>query len=195
MSSLADAMQRLERLVEEASDLTHADTRCATLATVANNGQPSARIVFIERIEPEGLVFNVHTGSGKAQQMLANPRVSICYYWPGMQQQVNIEGRAEMLSESESDEYWRTRSRDSQLGAWASNQPAVLEDPKALHQQLEEARKQFSFERVPRPDTWRAFRVVPTRMEFWHSDWRRMRSRLRYEQNEDGTWEVSEYNP
>ncbi len=195
MDILTQAMDRLVGLVTMAGQLTDADTCCATLATATPDGRPSARILFIERIEPEGLVFCVHTQSGKAQQMLANPHVGIGYYWPSLQQQVNIEGEAAMLSESDSDHYWRTRSRESQLGAWASNQPERLEDPAQLRHQLDEARKQFSFVRVPRPDSWRAFRVTPTRLEFWHSNWRRMKGRVRYERNQGGDWQVGEYNP
>lgn len=195
MDVLADAMQRLISVVDKAGQLTQADTRCATLATATSDGRPSARIVFIERIEPEGLIFCAHSESGKARQILANPQVSLCYYWAELRQQINIEGQAQMLSEPESDHYWKTRSRESQLGAWASNQTDPLKDQEELRQRLDQAKKQFSFERVPRPDAWRAFRVQPTRLEFWHSDWRRMAGRIRYECDEAGNWQRSEFEP
>ena len=195
MKVLAEAMDRLIVFVEKAAELEDVDARCATLASSFPDGKPSVRIVYIEKIDHDGLIFFVNTKSGKALQMLANPWVAICYFWSGLRQQVNIEGEAAMLSESDSDHFWKTRRRDSQLAAWASNQSELLDEPGQLLSRRENTRKKYSFEQVPRPENWRAFRVMPSRLEFWHGDWRRMKGRERYERDQDGHWQTSAYNP
>jgi pyridoxamine 5'-phosphate oxidase len=138
------------------------------LATATPDGSPSVRAVLLKGADERGFVFYTNFESRKAGDLLVNPRAALCFHWKSLARQVRIEGSVAPVSDSEADAYFASRPRDSQIGAWASDQSRNLTSREALEQRLSMFTRQFA-ERpvVPRPATWSGFRVQPARIEFW----------------------------
>lgn len=192
---LEKAIADLRALIEEASRRGLPDANAAALATSGKSGRPSVRVVYVQSAETGGVVFFANSRSGKGKQLEENPRAAVCFFWPGMQYQVVLEGDVEMLSEADSTAYWQKCPREAQLGAWASEQTEPLHDRNQLKNQLAQFKKEFDFERAPRPDHWRAYRIHPNRIEFWPSGWHRLRARTKYQKQPDGEWTEQIENP
>ena len=139
-----------------------------TLATANQDGVPSLRAVLLKGADRHGFVFYTNLASRKAAELLHNPHAALCFHWKSLARQVRIEGVVAPVSEEEADAYFATRLRDSQIGAWASDQSRPLSSRAALEQRFEAFARQYA-ERpvVPRPATWSGFRVTPRRIEFW----------------------------
>lgn len=140
-----------------------------TLATVGSDGQPSARLVLLKALDDRGFVFYTNLRSRKGRDLEANPRAALTFHWQPLEVQVRIEGRAERVSDAEADEYFATRPRGSQLGAWASDQSEELARAADLDARFAEAERHFAGREVPRPSHWSGYRVIPERIEFWRS--------------------------
>ncbi|TFG66507.1 MAG: pyridoxamine 5'-phosphate oxidase, partial [Gemmatimonadales bacterium] len=141
---------------------------------------PSARLVLMKSFGDDGIVFFTNYESRKSQQLEANPQAALTFYWPRLQRQVRIEGRVARTSESESEAYFRTRPRGSQLGAWASTQSAALADRDELVARMEARRAEFKGRDVPLPPFWGGFRLQCDRIEFWQGRLNRLHDRLDY---------------
>ncbi|MEO6778886.1 MAG: pyridoxamine 5'-phosphate oxidase [Gemmatimonadaceae bacterium] len=170
------------------------DTNAMSLATVAANGRPSNRIVLLKAFDERGFVFYTNYEGRKGTELLANPYCALCFHWPPIEMQVRIEGRAEPVTESEADEYFASRARSSQLGAWASEQSRTMQHGGDLERRVAEYTEKFERATVPRPPHWSGFRVVPSRMEFWHNGPSRLHDRTVYERDEDG-WRTATLYP
>jgi pyridoxamine 5'-phosphate oxidase len=164
-----------------------AEPEAMVLATVDADGQPSARYVLLKAFDQRGFVFYTNLESRKARELAANPRASLCFYWPPIEKQVRVEGRAEPVSDAEADAYFAKRPRAFQIAAWASTQSATLESRARLEERVSDARLRFEGVSVPRPPFWSGFRVVPIAIEFWTRDPSRLHERERYE-CVDGRW-------
>lgn len=140
-----------------------------TLATVGSDGQPSARLVLLKAVDDRGFVFYTNLHSRKGRDLDANPRAALTFHWQPLEVQVRIEGRAERVSDAEADEYFATRPRGSQLGAWASDQSEELAAAADLDTRFAEAERRFAGRDVMRPSHWSGYRVIPQRIEFWRS--------------------------
>ncbi len=138
-----------------------------TAATAGAEGQPSARMVLLKAHGPEGFVFYTHDQSAKGEDLAENPRAALLFHWKSLCRQVRIEGGVERVSDAEADAYFATRGRDSQLGAWASDQSRPLDKRETFEERFEEMKRRFEGQEVPRPATWNGYRVVPQRIEFW----------------------------
>jgi pyridoxamine 5'-phosphate oxidase len=145
---------------------TEPNAHAMTLAT-SLDGKPSARMVLLKGLDDRGFVFYTNIESRKAQELFANPHAALCFMWKSQNRQVRIEGVVELVSDDEADAYFATRPRDSQIGAWASDQSRPLASRAELERRVEEFSRRFGEARVPRPAYWSGFRVVPTRIEFW----------------------------
>jgi pyridoxamine 5'-phosphate oxidase len=151
----------------EAGEAEINDAEAMALATADSNGRPSVRMVLLKGHGTEGFVFYTNALSAKGTQLAENPRAALLFHWKSLRRQVRIEGTVERVSEANADAYFATRARDSQLGAWASDQSRPLDSRAEFEQRFEHARLQFEGKDVPRPAHWRGYRVVPERIEFW----------------------------
>ena len=165
-----------------------------SLATATPEGVPSSRMVLLKAFSAEGFVFYTNYGSRKARELDANPRASLTLYWAVLQRQVRVEGRVERIGHEESKVYFRTRSRSSQIGAWASRQSDTLDDPSELEQRVSEIEERFEDQDIPLPEFWGGYRVVPERIEFWQGRLNRLHDRLVFERV-DGRWETERLYP
>jgi pyridoxamine 5'-phosphate oxidase len=170
------------------------DANAMSLATVGASGRPSNRIVLLKAFDERGFVFYTNYEGRKGRELLANPYCALCFHWPPLELQIRIEGRAEPVSDSEADDYFATRARASQLGAWASAQSRPMAQPGDLERRVEEFARRFEGLSVPRPTNWSGFRVVPSAMEFWRNRPSRLHERTVYERDGDA-WRVRTLYP
>ena len=159
----------------------------AVLATADARGRPSARVVLLKEAGAAGLVFYTNLDSAKGRQIAQNPRAALCFYWDSFWEQVRVEGRLRRVGDAEADAYWRTRPRDSQLGAWASVQSARLKDRRTLLARFSRFKRLFDGRPIPRPAHWAGFRLTADRIEFWKGRARRLHDRLVFERR-GGRW-------
>ncbi len=143
------------------------DSNAMALATANEQGHPSVRMVLLKGHGPDGFIFYTNYESRKGGELLANPHAALLFHWKSQRQQIRIEGPVEQVDAATADAYFATRSRDSQLGAWASDQSRPLPEREVFEQRFAEVQAQFADKPVPRPPHWSGFRVVPQRIEFW----------------------------
>ena len=169
------------------SELGIREPSAMSLATVGANGQPSIRTVLLRGIDERGFVFFTNSQSRKGEQMAGNSQVALTFFWDAWAEQVHVEGRVEVIPDSESDEYWKTRARLSQIGAWASDQSRPLSGRDEFMASVAEIQKRFKGQDVHRPPHWFGYRVVPSRIELWSGREGRLHERYIYESNGE-TW-------
>jgi len=138
-----------------------------TLSTSSLDGRPAARVVLLKGLDQRGFVFYTNLESRKSTELAANPHAALCFLWKSLNRQVRVEGTVEAVGDDEADAYFATRPRDSQIGAWASDQSRPLESRDDLERRVEAFAHRFGEGTVPRPAYWSGFRVVPQRVEFW----------------------------
>ena len=186
---------QFELWLQQAIDSDLPDPTAMTLATVDAEGQPDQRIVLLKHSDAQGLVFFTNYASKKAQDIAVNPRVSLHFPWHMMERQVRINGRAEKISAEETMRYFVTRPRDSQIAAWASKQSRPINSRKLLMQQFEDMKVKFLNSKVPPPDFWGGYRVIPDRFEFWQGGGSRLHDRFDYKRTPDGFWVIERLAP
>ena len=162
------------------------DSNAMTLATADGDGRPSARMVLLKGHDERGFVFYTNLDSRKGGELAANAQAALLFHWKSLRRQIRIEGAVEPVSEGEADTYFATRSRDSQLGAWASDQSRPLESRALFEARYEEMSARFQGGDVPRPPRWSGFRVVPDRIEFWIDRAHRLHERRLFERSGEG---------
>ena len=165
-----------------------------TLATATPDGKPSARMVLLKQVDQEGFVFYTNYNSAKAQQLDANPYAALVFYWAKLDRQVRIEGSLSRTSREESLAYFATRPRESQIGAWASEQSEEIESRAVLEQRAAEVEKQFGDREIDCPEHWGGYRLKPERIEFWKSRIGRLHDRILY-QREGNAWSIIRLAP
>jgi pyridoxamine 5'-phosphate oxidase len=166
-----------------------------TLATATPDGRPSARMVLLKQVDHDGFVFFTNYRSAKARQLDANPYASLVFYWNQLDRQVRIEGSVTRVSEQESREYFQTRPRESQIGAWASEQSEVISSREILEQRAQELEALYCEREIDCPEHWGGYRVRPERIEFWTSRVGRLHDRILYQRVSDGVWTITRLAP
>ncbi len=165
-----------------------------TLATVGADGVPSARTMLMKGFDAQGLVFYTNSESRKGLQLTAQGKAGICFYWKSLKRQVHMEGVVTQVSDAESDAYFATRPRDSQIGAWASQQSRPLESRAVLEQRIRDLDKLYKGRDVPRPPHWGGFRLTPSLIEFWQEGDFRLHDRFVFRREAEG-WKRERLNP
>jgi len=187
MSLLNEAVERIEVLVRQAKDSQLREPMAASFATVDAQGRPSVRTLLLKQVDEHGLVFFTNTQSRKGHHLDVNSFAAVCIYYQQAHQQVQVEGPVEPVTDAEADAYWQTRPRASQIGAYASRQSEVLEDPVVLQDRVTEYGERFAGKDIPRPSHWSGYRVIPERIEFWAGHPDRLNQRELYIQRQ-GEW-------
>jgi pyridoxamine 5'-phosphate oxidase len=191
--SSANPITEFLNAIERAAN-RQVDTAPVALATADAAGRPSVRMVLLRGVDEHGFVFHTNYNSRKAKELFANPHAALCFHWPTLEEQIRVEGRVERLPDEESDVYFRSRPRGSQLGAWASDQSAVLASRETLEEKYREIERRFEAKDVARPPFWGGFRLVPERIEFWFGRPDRLHDRLCY--TRDGAaWKIERLYP
>lgn len=165
------------------------------LATVRPDGSPAVRVVLLKGYDERGFVFYTDYASTKGDELAANPRASVCFWWEGSERQVRIEGTVEKVSTEESDAYFASRPRESQLGAWASRQSRPIPDRETLEEQLIQVKARFGNGPISRPPTWGGYRIIPTAFEFWQGRPHRLHDRFRFEREVGKPWRRDRLSP
>ncbi|HET9679983.1 MAG TPA: pyridoxamine 5'-phosphate oxidase [Gammaproteobacteria bacterium] len=171
------------------------DPSAMTLATSDTNGRVAARVVLLKEHGPDGFVFYTNYHSRKADDLIANNQAALVFWWPWLGQQVRVEGRVEKDSPRAADTYFASRPRDSQIGAWASQQSEQLPTREHLQQQFAHYTEKFAGQTVPRPPHWGGYCLNPQRLEFWHDQQGRLHDRIVYCLNSDAGWDIQRLNP
>ena len=162
------------------------DAEAMTLATAEADGRPSARIVLLKGHDPRGFVFYTNSRSRKGSDLATNPQAALLFHWKTLRRQVRIEGAVERVSDAEADAYFASRSRDSQLGAWASDQSAEMASRDVFEARYRALVEEYEGREVPRPSHWWGYRVVPERFEFWTDRAHRLHERRLFTRSGDG---------
>jgi len=174
------------------TEVTYPDS--VILATSTTDGHLSARTVLLKDYGEAGFVFFTNYKSKKGRQLSQNPKAAMLFYWPESARQIRIEGAVEKVSEEESDDYFRTRPRENQIGAWASEQSEVIPDRVYLEKRAEYFNMKFSNNPVPRPSHWGGFRLIPEWIEFWEEGKFRLHDRIAYKRIEN-RWKSERLSP
>ncbi len=191
---------QLETWLREAIAAQHPEPTAMTLATATPDGEPSARVVLLKGLDERGLVFYTGYDSEKGRQLAANPRASACFFWVMLERQARVTGSVARVSREESEAYFRSRPRESQLGAWASAQSTVIAGRSELEARLADVRARFGAEGdVPCPPRWGGYRLVPDRLELWQGRVSRLHDRLRYTRIsptlDEARWQIERLSP
>jgi pyridoxamine 5'-phosphate oxidase len=172
------------------------DANAMTLATATKSGKPSARVVLLKGFDQRGFVFFTNYDSDKGRDLAANPQAALAFYWMPLERQVRISGSVEKTSRAESDEYFHSRPRGSQLGAWVSRQSEVIDARRILDARLAEMTERFAGQEVVAlPPHWGGYRVAPEIIEFWQGRANRLHDRFRYTRQKDGSWTLDRLAP
>lgn len=191
---MSDPIKQFRQWLDQASthkDITEPTAFC--LATTDGKGQPSARIVLLKTID-NGFVFYTNMQSRKSRELRHNPKAAACFYWMPLMRQVRIEGVIEQVSSGEADEYFATRARESQIGAWASKQSSPLKNREELMKAVRDNKKKFEGQPVPRPEFWSGWRLIPETIEFWEASAYRLHDREVFTRK-GNRWDVTRLYP
>jgi len=190
-----DPIRFFQRWFSEAMNSGSRLPDAATLATATKDGKPSARMVLLKQVDERGFVFYTNYNSSKARELDENPRAALVCYWVQLDRQVRIEGSVEKISPEESDRYFASRPRESQIGALASPQSEVIESREMLERRFHEFEELYLHREVERPSHWGGYRIKPERIEFWSNRPGRLHDRIAYDRQPDDSWTIKRLAP
>jgi pyridoxamine 5'-phosphate oxidase len=184
---MTDPFTLFDQWLAEARAAEVNDPEAMALATTGANGQPSVRMVLLKGHRRDGFVFYTNEQSAKGDQLAENPQAALLFHWKALRRQVRIEGVVERVADAEADAYFASRGRDSQVGAWASDQSRPLDQRATFERRFDEVAQRYAGGDVPRPPHWRGYRVIPARIEFWTDRPHRLHERRLFT-FDDGAW-------
>jgi pyridoxamine 5'-phosphate oxidase len=170
------------------------DTAPVALATADRTGRPSVRMVLLRGVDDRGFVFFTNFSSRKGRELDGNPYAALCFHWAALDEQIRVEGRVELVGDAESDAYFASRPRGSQLGAWASDQSAMLPSRETLESKYREIEARFGSGPIQRPPFWGGYRLIPIAIEFWYGRPDRLHDRILYRRDGD-RWTIERLYP
>jgi pyridoxamine 5'-phosphate oxidase len=188
-------VQQWHQWYVDALDSGLPEPNAMAISTIADDGMPDSRIVLARGVDDEGITFFGNYESAKGRQLEANPLASAVFPWVGLHRQVRVRGTVEVLSRFESDAYFASRPRESQIGAWASPQSTVIADRDELEQLVAGFTAEFEGREVPRPSHWGGWLLIPESYEFWQGRPSRLHDRFRYRSDDDGAWIIERLAP
>ena len=189
-----DPFALFDQWLAEARTSEPNDPEAMALATADGGGRPSVRMVLLKGHGPEGFTFYTNEQSAKGSQLAANPRAALLFHWKSLRRQIRNEGTVERVASDQADAYFATRARDSQLGAWASDQSRALRDRGTFERRFDEMGRRFEGQDVPRPPYWGGYRVIPDQIEFWSDRPYRLHERRLFVRDGD-SWNEGLLNP
>ena len=190
-----DPIKQFQLWFEEAIAAKLPMPEAMSLATVTPDCRPTSRMVLLKQVDGYGFVFFTNYDSAKAKQLEINPYAALVFYWPQLERQVRVEGKVTKTSHEESEAYFRTRPRESQIGALASPQSEVISGREVLEQRARELAEWYSDREIDCPENWGGFRLTPDRIEFWKGRVGRLHDRMLYELQPDETWTIKRLAP
>ena len=190
-----DAIQQFDNWLKDAYQEKYPLPNAMSLATASSKSVPTVRTVLLKDYDQRGFVFYTNYGSRKSRQIDENAKASLLFPWVQLGRQVTILGSVQRISREESLDYFHSRSRSSQLGAWASKQSTIISSRKVLEENLSEVDLRFSDDVVPLPDFWGGYRVLPDSIEFWQNRTDRMHDRFIYHRTKNGKWTIDRLAP
>ncbi len=187
--------KQIDKWIHEAVAAEHPEPNAMMLATVSEDGVPSARVVLLRGHDESGLTFFTNYDSDKGRDLEANPRASVTFFWVLLERQLRVTGTVGKLPRAESEAYFRSRPRESQLGAWASRQSSVIAGREELEARLTEVRTRFEATDVPCPPNWGGYKLAPERVELWQGRPSRLHDRIVYVRVRPDGWRIERLSP
>src|SRR5579863_963018 len=190
-----DPFRQFERWFQEVEAAKIPEPNAAVLSTAARDGRPSARVVLLKGVDGRGFVFYTNYDSRKGRELESNPRASLVFPWISLERQVIVEGPVAKVAREESEAYFHSRPRASQLAAWASAQSSIIAGRAVLEESMKALEKKFAGKEAPLPPNWGGFRLAPESVEFWQGRRSRLHDRLRFRREAGGGWVVERLAP
>lgn len=188
-------IKQFEKWYENSLEADFPEPNAMTLATATIEGKPAARMLLLKGFDDNGFVFYSNCRSSKGEDLSQNPQAAIVFWWPVLERQIRIEGTIHNISDQEADSYFKSRPRESCLGAWASQQSRVISNREVLEKRFRELEEIYKDREIPRPPYWLGYRLRPLSIEFWQGRPNRLHDRLRYRLVEGGRWIIERLAP
>ena len=186
---LNDPIELFRVWMEEAKKTEPNDPNALALATSDKDNSPSVRMVLLKDFSKDGFTFYTNLNSQKGNELKSNPKAAMCFHWKSLLRQIRITGQIKKVSDKVADEYYNTRGYESRIGAWASKQSTILKNRDELLKSIEAFKQKYNDQsKVPRPDHWSGWNLIPSNIEFWLDGDNRIHERLRYSKDETGSW-------
>ncbi len=191
----SDPIYFFEKWYAEAIDSDVKEPNAFVLSTLGEDAFPDSRVLLLKGLEKGSFIFYTNIESAKGQELKKSPRAAMLFFWPELERQIRITGVADMLSDEKAREYFQSRPRESQLGAWSSHQSQEIPNRNVLEERYAEYEKKFDGGPIPKPDFWGGYKISPIKIEFWQGRKSRMHDRIVFRKQDNGSWQTARLSP